>query len=269
MIILGMRSNRRKNLKEYLYRYRRGISIVLMTQALMAKPVLIFYCGITMVPAMQSLIKTFQQTHNCTFLIRQGGSGELLRALTLFQKGDLFLPGSESYYRKAPKGLFVYRRTIGKNRLALFVRTEDADRIHSLDDLHKKGAYFAIGDAWIGSVGRATRTLIRSTFGEAAWRRYEDEAVYFGSDSRDLLRLMEEEGVEATINWKAAAFRLNNPTERLRIYSIPEAEAHAKKLVISTLRFSEHPTLARAFVDFAASPVGRRIMKRYGLGDGK
>lgn len=267
-----MRPKKPVSIKDYLKSYRFVLSSMLIAQSLTAKPVLIFYCGITMVPAMQSMIKIFKQTHDCSFLIRQGGSGELLRALTLFQKGDLFLPGSESYYRKAEKNLFVYRRTIGKNRLALFVRTEDADRIRSLDDLHKKGVYFAIGDAWIGSVGRATRALIRSVYGEAAWRRYEDEAVYFGSDSRDLLRLMAEEDVQATINWKAAAYRLrrlNESTAGLHIYPIPAADAQAKKLVISTLRFSKHPALARAFVDFAASPTGRRIMERYGLGDGK
>jgi len=256
-------------LKNHLYYYRYWMVMLLITQTLMAKPVLTFYCGITMVPAMQSMIKAFQKTHDCTFRIRQGGSGELLRALTLFQKGDLFLPGSESYYHKNEKNLFVYRRIIGKNRLALFVLAQDADRIHSLDDLLKKRVYFAIGDASIGSVGRATRALIRSTYGESSWRDYEEKAVYFGSDSRDLLRLMDEEGVEATINWKAAAFRSNNPTLNLRIYSIPAAKAHAKKLVISTLRFSKHPALARAFVDFAASPAGRRIMERYGLGDEK
>ncbi len=256
-------------LKNHLYYYRYWIVILLITQTLMAKPVLTFYCGITMVPAMQSMIKAFQKTHDCTFRIRQGGSGELLRALSLFQKGDLFLPGSESYYHKNEKNLFVYRRTIGKNRLALFVRAQDADRIRSLEDLLKKGVYFAIGDPWIGSVGRATRTLIRSIYGEAGWRDYVEKAVYFGGDSRDLLRLMDEEGIEATINWKAAAFRSSNPSLNLRIYPIPAANTQAKKLIISTLRFSKHPGLARAFVDFAASSTGQRIMKCYGLGDGK
>lgn len=254
--------------KHIFYRYRVWWAVLLSTQILTAKPALLFYCGITMVPAMQALIKVFEKSHDCTINIRQGGSGELLRTLTLYKKGDLFLPGSESYYRKAEKNLFVYRRAIGLNRLALFVRSEDAGRIHRLEDLHKAGIYFAIGDAQIGSVGRATRALIRSKWGEKGWQLYQDEAVYFGSDSRDLLRLMEEEGVEATINWKAAAARIGNPAS-VRILPIPDASRQAKRLVISTLIYSKYPTLARAFVDFVASPEGRTIMKHYGLGDGK
>ena len=255
-------------MKQLHFRYRWISAILLISQILMAKPVLIFYCGMTMVPAMQHLIKTFEKTHNCTIRIKQGGSGELLRTLTLYKQGDLFLPGSESYYHQAPHNLFLYRKTIGCIRLALFVRTEAANRIRSLEDLHQTGTYFAIGDPRIGSVGRATRALIRSKYGEKVWQRYQDDAVYFGSDSRDLLRLMEEEGVEAVINWKAAAVRLNNPAS-VQIVSIPGADKQARKLVISLLRFSTHPRLARAFVDFAASALGRHIINLYGLGDGK
>ncbi|WP_292656227.1 substrate-binding domain-containing protein [Nitratifractor sp.] len=255
-------------IKSLLYRLRWIYAILLISQTLTAKPVLLFYCGITMVPAMQSLIKSFEKTHDCTILIKQGGSGELLRTLTLYRKGDLFLPGSESYYRKADKHLFLYRRTIGSNRLALFVRTEASNRIHSLDDLLKPGAYFAIGDAQIGSVGRATRALIRSKYTEKGWQRYQDDAVYFGSDSRDLLRLMEEEGVEAAVNWKAASVRIP-PSVSLHLFPIAGADKQAKKLVISLLRFSDHPALAKAFIDYTASAEGKQIMKRYGLGDGK
>ncbi len=255
-------------MKRLPYRYRQVLVVLLMTQILTAKPALLFYCGITMVPVMQDLINAFQKEHDCTINIRQGGSGELLRTLKLYKKGDLFLPGSESYYRKAEKNLFVYRRAIGFNRLALFVRSKDVRRIHSLEDFHKAGVYFAIGDAQIGSVGRVTRALIRSEQGEKGWQLYQDEAVYFGSDSRDLLRLMEEEGVEATINWKAAVARVGDP-DFLQILPIPAATRHVKKLILSTLVFSRYPELSRAFVDFSASPQGQKIMKHYGLDNGK
>jgi len=187
-------------MKSVLKHCRWMIALALLTESLSAKPQLTFYCGITMVPAMQSLIKTFEQDHNCTVQIEQGGSGELLRSLQLYRKGDLFLPGSESYYRKAPRRLFPYRRAIGHNRLAIFIRSDEAPQIRSLEDLHKREVYFAIGDPEIGSVGRATRALIRSKGSAQEWKRFQDEAVYFGSDSRDLLRLMLEQGVAATVN---------------------------------------------------------------------
>ena len=231
-----------------------------------SSPVLVFYCGTTMVPAMEILTKKFSQKHHCTFSIRQGASGELLKTLKLARHGDLFLPGSESFYRKEDAPLFSYRRFVGYNRLALFVSRKNPKQIRTLQDLMKKGNYFLLGDPLMGSVGRATKKLYLRLGGTEAWHKAQARAVLFGSDSTDLLRLQKEYSCDAAINWKAAAYR---PDYRgmFTPLKIPEAEAERKRLFLSRLSFSNHPVLGKLFIDYVASEEGRKIMNAYGLDD--
>lgn len=74
---------------------------VLITSSLfaVAKPNLIFYCGITMIPPMQKIAKEFEQKNNCAIKIVQGRSEDLYDSLKLSKKGDLYLPGSDSYIK--------------------------------------------------------------------------------------------------------------------------------------------------------------------------
>ncbi|WP_456392619.1 substrate-binding domain-containing protein [Nitratifractor sp.] len=242
------------------------VALFFMGSTLSAKTEMLFYCGTTMVPAMKALVKEFERNRNCKIRIYQGASGQLLRTLKLSKKGDLFLPGSDAYYQKSDADLFPYRKIIGRNRLTLFVRQGNPLKIRSIEDLFDKRVLFAIGNPQLGSIGKASREMISKTRGPLYWKRMELWAVLYGSDSRDLLGLMLHEGIQSTLNWEAAAFHIPNRSF-LEIIPLPEAKAYRKKLILSTLSFSKHPKIARAFVDFAASTTGQKILQQYGLSD--
>ena len=83
---------------------------------------LIFYCGITMVKPMTEIAKIMEKKHDVKISISQGGSQDLFDALAFSKKGDLYLPGSESYIKKNEKtGFFEKRAVIGENKAAIFV----------------------------------------------------------------------------------------------------------------------------------------------------
>ena len=87
------------------------------------KPTLLFYCGITMVKPMKVIATHIEKTHNCKIKIIQGGSKDLYQSLSFSKKGDMYLPGSDSYRKKNLKyGYLLDGQYIGFNQAAIFVQ---------------------------------------------------------------------------------------------------------------------------------------------------
>lgn len=82
-----------------------------------SKPTLIFYCGTTMVKPIKEMAKIIEKKHNCIIKISQGGSKDLYNALKFSQRGDLYLPGSNSYrVNNLKDGLLKQSVDIGYNQ---------------------------------------------------------------------------------------------------------------------------------------------------------
>jgi molybdate transport system substrate-binding protein len=67
-----------------------------------------------------------------------------------------------------------------------------------------------------------------------------------------------------TINWRATGFWDEN-SKYIDIIEIDEKYAPKKKLVLNLLKFSKHPEIVKAFMEYAASKDGQEIMQRYGF----
>lgn len=103
------------------------ISIVFMTISSFAqsKPTLVFYSGIAMVKPIKEMAKIIEDRYNCTIKISQGGSKDLYDSIKFSKKGDLYLPGSESYRLNNLKDGFLLESVyIGYNQAAIFVKKE-------------------------------------------------------------------------------------------------------------------------------------------------
>lgn len=88
-----------------------------------AKPTLLFYCGITMVTPMEEISKIIEKKDNCNIKIIQGGSKDLYKSLSYAKKGDIYLPGSESYRIKNLKdGYLLDSQYIGYNQAAILYK---------------------------------------------------------------------------------------------------------------------------------------------------
>jgi len=225
---------------------------------------LLFYCGATMVKPMQRIAELFSREHPVNIQILQGGSGDLLRRLKTLKKGDLYLPGSSVYLDRAPSDLFIHRRGVGVNRLAILVKKGNPLGIKTLEDLTRPDLRVAIGAADLGSIGRITKKVLLRYGGDPFYSRVQNGAMYFVTDSRELVQMLIRGKIDAGISWKATAFF---PENRLYIEAIPLPEriAPPQKLELAVTRFSREKKMAREFTDFAASERGTWIMKAYGF----
>lgn len=229
------------------------------------KPTLLFYCGITMVKPMAEIAKIMEKRYNCDIKIIQGGSKDLYQALAFAKKGDLYLPGSDSYRKNNLKdGYLLDAKYVGFNQAAIFVQKGNPKNIKNLDDLLDENIATSLCNPKSGSIGRMTKKTLVKYKGEDFFYDAFDLAVEIGTDSRNLNKALIDKKVDMSINWRATAFWEEN-SKYIDIVEIDEKYAPKKKLVLNLLKFSKHPAIAKKFMEFAASAEGEAIMKRYGF----
>lgn len=243
------------------------LAFVLFSFNLLAqeKPNLLFYCGITMVKPMKEMASIIEQKYNCTITISQGGSQDLYDSLKLSKKGDLYLPGSDSYRKKyLHEGLLLDAKYIGYNKAAIFVQKGNPKNISSLDSLLDEELSVILCSPKSGSIGKMTEKLLKKYKGEEFFDDAFDYAAQIGTDSRNLNKALADKTADMAINWRATGFFPENK-DSVTIVEIDDKYAPKKNLVINLLSFSQHKDIAKAFMEFAASPEGEQIMRKYGF----
>ncbi len=249
--------------------YRIILSFILtflfINNLLAKKPTLIFYCGITMVKPITEMAKIMEKKHNCIIKISQGASKDLYDAIKYSKKGDLFLPGSQSYRTNNLKdnilGAFV---EIGYNKAAIFVKKGNPYKISSLDDFLSEDYASVLCDSESGSVGRMTKNIFINYRGKVFYEEVLDNTVEIGTDSRNLNKALINSRADISINWRATSFWEENK-KYIDIIEIDEKYAPKKRLMISLLNFSKNKEIAEDFMNFAISKDGKEIMRKYGF----
>ncbi|MEA3498869.1 MAG: substrate-binding domain-containing protein [Campylobacterota bacterium] len=229
------------------------------------KPTLLFYCGITMVKPMVEISKIIEKKHNCTIKIIQGGSKDLYQSLSYSKKGDIYLPGSDSYRKKYLKeGYLLDSQEIGFNQAAIFIRKGNPKNIKNLKSLVDENISTILCNPNSGSIGKMTKKILNKYKGADFFDEAYDLAVEIGTDSRNLNKALIDKKVDMTINWRATAFWSEN-SPYIDIIEIDQKYAPKKKLVLNLLKFSNHPKIALDLMKFASSQEGIKIMQKYGF----
>jgi molybdate transport system substrate-binding protein len=243
------------------------IIVTLYSSTLLAKqkPNLLIYCGITMVKPIKEISKIIEDKYNCKIKITQGGSGDLYESLVFSKVGDIYLPGSKSYRTKHLKdGYLLDSKYIGFNQASIFVQKGNPKNIKSIDDLAKKNILVKLCDPKAGSIGKITKKIIIKYKSEDFYFNLIDKSIDIGTDSRNLNSSLIDKEIDATINWRATGFFEINK-KYITVIDLPKSISPQKELVLNLLKFSKHKDIARAFMEYAASEDGKRIMKKYGF----
>jgi molybdate transport system substrate-binding protein len=215
-----------------------------------------------MVKAMSEIAHQIEKKDNCKIKIIQGGSQSLYDSLKMAKKGDLYLPGSDSYRKKNLKdGLLTDYVDVGYNQAALVVQKGNPKHIKSLKDLKRKDIVIVIGNPETGSVGRVAKKVALAYGGEEYYYYLYDNSVELLADSRAINNFLVNKKADVAINWRAAS--INNPY--LYVIEIDEKYAKKYKLQINLLKFSKHKKIAKDLMNFTVSKEGQAIMKRYGF----
>ncbi len=229
---------------------------------------LLIYCGITMIKPMSEIAAIIERTENCKVKITKGGSGNLLKSILHNRTGDLYLPGSDKYYRiiaeKHP-GLVGETVKVGENKAVIMLQKGNPKHIPPLlESLSDPEYAVVIGNPDSGSIGKETGKILRQ---KGIYHDVMENAMYLTTDSKDLVKALKQKEADIVINWFAAATWDDNP-EYIDVVEIDPQYAEAKQLILGLLKTSAEPELARRFMRLAASDTGRKIFRRHGLSFG-
>jgi len=229
------------------------------------KPTLLFYCGITMVKPMKVMATHIEKQFNCKIKIIQGGSKDLYKSLAFSKKGDIYLPGSDSYRKNNLKdGYLLDAQYIGFNQAAIFVQKGNPKNIKGLDSLLDESIASTLCNPKSGSIGKATKALLIKYKGEDFFYDAYDLTAIIGTDSRNLNKAIIDKEVDMAINWRATGFWGEN-AKHITVVELDHKYATKKKLVLNLLSFSKHPNIVKGFMQYASSNKGKEIMKKYGF----
>jgi molybdate transport system substrate-binding protein len=223
-------------LKKWLGRWLSVALLFSIGAAQAQEKELLIYCGITMVRPITELARQFEQAEKVRVTISQGGSEDLYQSAKRSRLGDIYFPGEPSYRaRHLAEGLLGYHKLVGYNQVAIIVPKGNPKQVKpDLQELLRKDLVFILGNAESGSIGQEGKR------GEG----------------------------DVALNWRATAFFPDN-APHLDVVDLDTRIAEPQALLLIQLNFSKHPLLAQKFIDFAASPEGQAVFRKYGFLDNR
>lgn len=228
---------------------------------------LLIYCGITMVRPITELARQFEQTEKIKVAISQGGSEDLYQAAKRSKQGDIYFPGEPSYRdRHLAEGLLGYYQNVGYNQVAIVVPKGNPKQVKGdVRELLRKDLTLVIGNVESGSIGQETKRVLDKA---GIYPKAVAKAALMMPDSRAInLALRRGEG-DVALNWRATAFFPDNQPH-LDVVNLDTRLAEPQALLLIQLSFSKQPALAKKFIDFAASPEGQAVFRKYGFLDNR
>jgi len=229
------------------------------------KKELLIYCGITMVHPMRAIANIIEEKYNCKIIILQGGSEDIYQSLKMSKKGDLYLPGSDSYRKKhLSEGMLSDYIFVGYNQIALLVQKGNPKNINAdINCLADSKYAVSVGNADSSSVGKQAKKVLTKA---GIYEKVLLNAIKVSSDSRTMNNLLKEGSVDIIFNWKATAFFDEN-RGKIDTLSLDESIAPKKKLFINLTTCSKYKDIARAFMLYAGSEKGQQLFYEYGFLD--
>ncbi len=231
------------------------------------KKEILIYCGMTMIKPMMEIKNIIEKEEDCRVIITKGGSENLFKALKLSGIGDLYLPGSDSYIKKCEKdNLIIDSAFVGYNQAAIMVQKGNPKKISAeLENFTNKNLFVVIGNPDSGSIGKETKRILQK---KGIFDAALNNARLLTTDSKELFYVLKDKKADIVINWYAVSL-WDEYTNLVTAIKIDDKYAEKKKLVIGLLKTSEHPDIARKFMDYASGEKGKQIFLKYGLRESK
>src|SRR5688572_29777961 len=125
-----------------------------------ARPVLV-YCGAGMRMPVDAAAKAYEAETGVRVELQYGGSQTLLANAEVSKTGDLFLPGDDSYLRKAEeKGLLDEAVPLGRMAAVLVVRKDNPKKIAAMADLLRPDVRVVQANPDAAAIGKITRQAL-------------------------------------------------------------------------------------------------------------
>ena len=220
---------------------------------------LLLYCGAGLRPVADDLMAVFGQDHNVKIVADYAGSEVLLSKMRLIRKGDLYMPGDKHYIDQAAQEDMILSRSLACYFVpTILVQKGNPRSIHALADLLKPGVKVGLGDPKACAIGKKTRQILSKN--DITWEDIEKNVSFQSLTVNELGLQIKAKALDAVIVWDAIAKYYPEEGEEI---SIPISKNVISMVEIGVLKCTKHPSLAKDFLQFAASEKGQAIFRKH------
>ena len=218
-----------------------------------------------MIRPMIEIAAIIEKQENCKITITKGGSGNLLKSIIYNKTGDMYLPGSDKYFKKIKQkyaGLVIDKVFVGHNKAVIMVQKGNPKGISAdLFNLTNKKYGVMIGNPDSGSIGKETKNILEKS---GIFKDVIKNVMSLTTDSKDLVKAIKNKEADIVINWYATSTWDDN-SKYIDVLDIDLKYAKKKKLILGLLKFSNNIDIAKKFMNLAGSTKGKEIFQKYGL----
>lgn len=223
------------------------------------QPTLLLFCGAGIQSPVSEIVEEFNNSHKCSIEVDYAGSEVLLSRIKLKEKGDLYMPGDQSYVDIAAEAGMIESSIVACYFVpAILVAKGNPKNIISLHDLTRSGIRLGLGDANACAIGRQSRKIFARN--NIPWVDVERNLAFQSMTVNELGIQIQTGSLDAVIVWDAVA---NQYLDQGELVDIPLEQNVISTVPVGVLKFSRHKALARQFAEFAASDPGRSIFRKH------
>jgi molybdate transport system substrate-binding protein len=220
---------------------------------------LTLYCAAGIQPPVQELLAKFEKECGIQVRVQYGGSGQLLSALQLARRGDLFLTGDTSYLEDGrKKGLVQEVIPLAHLTPVILLPRGNPKGIRSLADLSRPEIRVALANPDQTAIGKA----LRRRLGQAGlWDPLAKRAAVFKPTVNELANDVKLGSADAAIVWDATAAQYPG----LTFLRQPILDEIKDQVAVGVLSYSQQAAAALRLARYlAARDRGAEIFKKCG-----
>jgi molybdenum ABC transporter molybdate-binding protein len=205
------------------------------------------YCAAGLKAPVEAIASQYETSYGAPIQIQYGGSHTLLTSIEVSRRGDLYLPGDNSYIRLAQaRGLVAETISLARMTAVLAVKKGNPKQVRSLADLSRPGVSIAQANPDAAAVGKLAREALQRA---GHWEALLARTVVFKPTVSDVANDIKLGTVDAGFVWDALARQY----PELEIIPAPELTNSQAHIAVGVMRHSEQPSAALRFARFLSA----------------
>lgn len=218
---------------------------------------ILVHCAAGLRTPVDELAKQFQAETGIEVLLQFGGSQQLFAGITTAKRGDLFIPGDDSYLAIAKeRNALAETVALAQMKVVVAVKRGNPLKIATVEDLLLADVRVVLPDPDSAAVGKLARTALGSQ-----WEPLAKKALVMKPTVNEIANDLKLGSADAGIVFDAVASQY----PELEIVPLPELATVTAKVAAGVLTASTQPTSALRFARFlAATDRGAKVFERHG-----
>ena len=170
------------------------------------------------------------------------------------------MPGEDFYLDQArERGFIAEQQLVGYFEPVLLVQKGNPKGIRTIDDLARPGLKVGVGEPEACAVGRAAEAVLKAA---NLLQAAEPNIVLRAGNVPELGNAVKLKSLDVAIVWNVTAAQVADSCDAI---PLPHGLYQPSPIPVGVLKFSEHPTEARAFAQFCAGPEGQELVVQAGM----